>query len=227
MPTLSLEEAIKHLHEIRVQSGEEAYRKAVKDFAVTLIGTPNSEIFLSGFLAAAAEEGADWLDIEELQKEAAERQPKTPNMAELIRQMVPSIRTQAQYDLYMTAFQGLSMLMEAYYSHRDADAAKIREGLNQILDRAARVADVTEKAAEIPLEQQSAGMRDFTQPPAQYTEVEDQRRLLAELESQTTPTDLNTWYQSERPRFDKVVTPKYRNELFDAIRAKKSSLETN
>jgi hypothetical protein len=58
----------------------------------------------------------------------------------------------------------------------------------------------------------------------QFTEEDDQRCLLTELASITTVQALNTWYLGERSRIDKVVSKRYRDELFDAIREKKASL---
>lgn len=220
---LKLEQVLAHLHTVRAQQGEAAYRGAIGEFVITLLNTPNSEIFLSGFLAAAAESGADWLDLEELRKEAVRRkaQPKTPNMAELIRQMVPSIRTQGQYDLYMQAFEALSLTMDNYYSGRDATVS--RATLDKCLDMATQVTDLIEKAEQIPEEERQDAVQGFVQTPRQFTEEEDQRRLLVELASVTTPQALNTWYLGERARIDKVVSKKYRDELFDAIREKKAS----
>lgn len=222
--TMNIDQALSRLRAVREMQGEEAWRQAIKGLVIELIGTPNSEMFLAGLLAAAAEEGADWLDLEELRKEAEQRraQPKTPNMAELIRQMVPSIRTQGQYDLYMQAFEALSITMDGYFAGRDATMS--RDTLNKCLDMASRVRDVLEKAEEIPEEERGPDVASFVQTPKQFTEEDDQRSLLAELQSLTTIAALNIWYLGERPRIDRVVSKKYRDELFDAIRAKKTSL---
>lgn len=221
---LKLEDVVARLNQVKEHQGEEAYRSAVKEFVITLLGMPNAEIFLAGFLSSAAEDGADWLDLEELRKESERRkaQPQMPNMAELIRQMVPSIRTQGQYDLYMQAFEALSITMDNYFSNRDATVSL--ETLNKCLAMAPRVADLVEKAEQIPEEERQKDVQGFVQPPVQFTEEEDQRRLLTELASVTTTQALNTWYLGERSRIDKVVSKKYRDELFDAIRAKKAAL---
>jgi hypothetical protein len=222
MPSVDVEQLVTHLYNVRKTQGEEAYRASVKEFVKTLMKDPNGGIFLENFVKNLA---ADWLNLDELRQEMASEKPKMPDIRQLIQQLVPSIRTQGQYDLYMQAFSALSLTMDAYYSHRDATVS--RDTLNRCLDMAGRVARLVDQAEEIPEEERGKETNDFLKTPAQFSEADEHQRLLDELGHITTLEGLNRWYGTERSRIERIVTAQYRNPLFDAIRAKKAQLTDN
>jgi hypothetical protein len=99
-----------------------------------------------------------------------------------------------------------------------------KKALEMAFEAARGATTATLQLEDVPEAASSEAAKAFKETPAQFTELEDQRRLLAELEALTDLSDLNTWYADTKARRDRIVTQKLRNELLDAIRAKKHNL---
>lgn len=146
------------------------------------------------------------------------------DMLSLIRMHVPHLQTQAQLDLYMTAFNAFTLTFDSLISGDQEQAKTSRQVLDQSLELIPKLNDAAERVAEIPSAEQSAEASKLVSPPKLFTEADEQARLLVELDKLESSGALNNWYQSERGRIDGVVSKQLRDQLFDAIRAKQSRL---
>jgi hypothetical protein len=209
------DEILKQLETIRREQGEEAYLTTRTSLARLLLGTASGEAFLK--------ETFPDLDLEPLRKERAER-PQALDFISLIRAHVPTLKTQAQFDLFMAAFNALTATLTSYFAGGFETGDKTREVLTQTLDAAKQIHGIEDLLSEIPEDQRSPKANVFTDAPKQFSEIEEQRRLLAELDAIRSPAALKAWYANERQRIDGVVTKPYRDVLFDAIREKQDSL---
>lgn len=215
---VSRDEFLKNLETIREQQGEEAYLRARQNFAVMFVLSPGGEEWLRMTFPD--------LDLEVVKAEASKRTPPLSNeqMIGFLRTQVPNLKSQVEFDTFMAAFNALTLAMNSYFGGKLEDGDTARKALDQALTTARKIPEIASRVEELPEESRSKTASEFVTPPKAFTEVEDQRRLLAELEAIKTATELKTWYQANRGRLDGVVTTRYRNELFDAIRDKQSAL---
>lgn len=215
---MNLEEVLKNLEVVRSQQGQDAYEKARHSLALMLVLQPRGEDFLK--------QAFPDLDLgpirEQAQGQSAFQSTSQDQLMAFIRAYVPSLRTENQFALYMAAFQALNLAFEGYFAGRPEEGDRARQAITTSLDLATKLHDVEEQLREMPEEQRGPEAQGFVNTAKQFTEVEDQRRLLAELEALTTNKDLGDWYRDNRTRIDGVVTKRYRDELFDAIRTKQS-----
>lgn len=223
MPTMKMEEIIQHLEQIKATQGEEVYEATRRDLALRIILKPNGEEFVGKAFPD--------LDIEQLKqlakKEAERPAPTSPEemMSAMLRQSMPNLRSQAQYNLFMGCFEALRVTLNAYFGAELESAAKARQALDKALDVAKQIPQVTERLDQIPPEQRSDQINEHLNPPRQYHEYDEQRRLLAELAAVPSLEQLGIWYNENKPRMDEVVSQGLRNELFDAIRNRRKELE--
>jgi hypothetical protein len=220
----AIEQMLTQLSTIKERYGETAYQKAANQAAKLLIRQ-------GGEMEKVAREVLkDIVDFEALDKEPA--LPKTGGlppdqmMVEALRQQMPGIQTQAQFNLFMTAFDALRLFLNSTFLNQKEAADKAREALNQALDAASKVTELSEKLSEVPEAATSKAAEDYKQPPLQFQEYDVQKGLLTELIMITTSEQFEQWYIANRGRIDQVVSAHYRNPLFDAIRAKKASFTT-
>ena len=216
---VSREELLKQLEILKAEHGEEAYLQAKQSLINILILQPEGEKYLK---AAFPD-----LDVEAAKKsaqETASRPFQTEDLLGMIRTYLPNLKTEGQMQLFMTAFDTFVLTLNSYYAGDLETAGKAREALNKVLDVAELMPELQNKVQEVPAEQRSEAASNLVNPPRAFHEIEDQRRLLAELEGLKDRGSLNEWYRTQRSRIDRVVTPAYRNELFDAIRAKQDQL---
>jgi len=223
MPTMKMEEILQHLEQIKATQGKEVYEATRRDLALRIILKPNGEEFVGKAFPD--------LDIEQLKqlakKEAERPAPTSPEemMSAMLRQSMPNLRSQAQYNLFMACFEALRVTLNAYFGAELESAAKARQVLDKALDTAAQITQVSERLKDIPPEQRSDQANEFMEPPRQFHELDDQRRLLAELAALPTLEKLGVWYNENRPVMDNIVSQQLRNELFDAIRKRRKELE--
>jgi len=216
----SRDEILKNLETLRAQQGEEAYRQARDSLALMLVGQPRGEEFLKDAFPD--------LDIEGLREmarqAAAEKTAQAPvnDMLALIRTHVPHLQTEAQLDIFMTAFNAFTLTFDSYFANNPEAALKARATVNQALDLAQQAGTVAQQVAEMPAEDRSSEAQKFVETPRLFTEADEKVRLLAELGTLTSKNELNNWYRNERKRIDGVVSKTLRDELFDAIRIKHS-----
>lgn len=145
-------------------------------------------------------------------------------LVEAVRYSMPGMKSQAQFDAFVTAFDALRCLCDAIFVG-DTGAEKTADSnLAKAIGVIRSVTDVTRKLEEVPEAATSAAAEEFKRAPRQFSEVEVQARLLKELASIGDIPALDAWYTDTKADRDGVITPKLRNELYDAIRARKGVL---
>jgi hypothetical protein len=211
------EEIVRNLEALRQEQGEEAYVMARMNLAKMLIFQPQGETFLK---AAFPD-----LNLDEVREAARQGQPVSPNdLLGLIRTYVPHLTTKMHYAAFMASFEALTRTLDSYFAGDLEKGDQFRDALFKAVDASKNVHDLVEKVREIPAEQRSNQSAAFVEPPREFTEIDEQRRLLAELGAITSQEILSKWYKEQRTRIDSVVTKKYRDELFDEIRSKQQEL---
>ncbi len=226
-----LSSLLEQLNRIREENGEEAYQQARRAFAKEFVkqGPKGSEFIRKLFPDLAYET----IDAEVVAEQQAPLPPKASPadmgtsdrlFIEAMRLSMPGLRTQAQFDAFMAAFDALRSTANGIF---EGDAQAITDGkeaLSKALDTLGKVTEVSEKLREVPEAATSKASEAFKKPPAQFEEQPVQTELLAELGQLRDLAELTEWYQRRRPDIDRVVTPAARNVLFDAIRERKSAL---
>jgi hypothetical protein len=220
--TMNIETLLQQLEKIRENHGDEAYEQARRGFAKSLILKPNGDEFIKRAFPD--------LDLDALRKEAeaeqqavAQASPEEQMLA-MIRQQVPNIKSQAQFNMFMGCFDALRATLNHYFGRNPDGAQRAREALNKALDMAAKMPELEDQVAEMPAEMRSEAARSFTEPPKEFHEHDKQRALLIKVAGFTDLGELDGWYTEHRQEIDEVVDQRLRNELFDAIRAKRREL---
>jgi len=231
---LTVEQIAEHLRKIRSEQGEETYRLALRGFTKNLLLQGKAGSFIQDLLQKLE----DNLDLEELkaeaekmrqQQEEVEEVTKTATggrdpsqvMVEMMRQQIPNLKTQAQFDHVMKLFEGLHFYLNAAFGQNEAVLKKSREALNKGLDLAVQLGVMAEQAAESP---EIPTNPDFVNTPKEFTEIQTQQQLLKEVAALDSAERLNQWYLEQKSAMDGIVSTKLRNELFDAIRQRKKDL---
>jgi hypothetical protein len=148
-------------------------------------------------------------------------------MLQMLRAQVPNLKTQAQFNVFMACFDALRGTVNGYFGGEMASAEMARDALNQALDLAKGLSEMATKLDEVPDEVKSETAKEFDTPAKELHEYDEARALMTELESQGDAASLQRWYDSNRQRLDRIVSQGLRNELFDAIRAKRNTLGAN
>lgn len=169
----------------------------------------------------------EWLDWAALEQSVADGAiPDNPEMmmAELLRRQMPGIKSQAQYDAVTGSLDASRLVLNAILEGSASREADARRALDLAFDAVRAATAATIQLEEVPEAATSEASKAFKEPPAQYTEAEEHRLLVAELGAIEDADGLNGWYSYTKERRDKIVTQSLRNSLLDAIRAKKNSL---
>lgn len=212
---IPMTDLVSHFDKIRSEQGEEAYQKARKNFAMGMILKPRGDEFLKSAFPD--------MDIEALRVEAEKSQQdqaRNPQemMLDAMRQQIPNLKTQAQFNLFMKSFDALRHTLNAAFGLDKEGYEKGKEALNMVLNAALQISEVVQKLQETPEAATSKAAEEFKQPPREFQEYDVQKGLLIELEALTSAEGLQRWYDSNRARIDCVVSASLRNELFDTIR---------
>jgi hypothetical protein len=142
----------------------------------------------------------------------------------VIKQQMPALKSQAQFNAFMASFEALRGLMNAIFAQNAEGENQMREALETSFDAARKITEVTVKLEEVPEAATSKDAEEFKKPPTQFGEYDIQRQLLSELGTLHTSDGLMDWYWKKRKQIDEVVSPTLRNPLLDAIRARKNEL---
>lgn len=212
----AVEEMMGNLKRIRELYGEEKFQYAAKQAARILMahGPEMRE------QVKKALEGL--VDLDSVEKDPPPPFPPGQDLVvEAIKSAFPSVTTQAQFDVVVTALEATKTTLNAIFLRDKAKAADGRKAIEQALEAAERVTDITSKLGQVPEAATSKEAEAFKKPPAQFHEQEILSELLAQLTEIKNKDELNAWYHSNRARIDEVVTQKNRNLLLDAIRGKK------
>jgi len=231
-----IQEKIKEFQRIREVEGEEAFQKAVNDYAKDVLENQGPgavqgmmETFFSEFQTKQAEYE------EKAKKNAAQTDsrptgtPPIPPMDEgflkAVQQSMPALKSQAQFNVFMSAFEALRGVMQSIFVGNLAAAERFKEVLSQSFEAAEKATELTEKLQEVPEAATSKLSQEYKEPPRQFTEYDAQRQLMTELEAIQSLQELTSWWNQNRRRIDEVRSPMLRNPLIDAVRSKKSTLE--
>lgn len=144
---------------------------------------------------------------------------------EAIKASVPNLKTQAQFNSFMAAFDALRMTLNCTFGGDGAGAEKGKDALLQALDVAEKITSICDRLREVPDASTSPEAAQFTAPPKEFHEHDVQKRLLLELERVRDYDEMCDWYERSKPRRDAVVSPLLRNVLMDAIRDKRTLLK--
>jgi len=216
---LTLEQTLSALNKIREESGEEPYMMARDRVVRSMLSTPQGE--------EIARKTFPELDLEKFKLTPDPQGPAAATMAEALRNKMPNIKTEGQFQLFMTAFEALVLTLDSYFSGNTAVAIQSRDALDRVLDTAKQLKNVMTQVEQIPAEERSAEAaklvdeRDYS---AHGEEAAIYSTLMADLTFINTKDGLDSWYRASRPQMDKVTSQKLRNSLFDAIRNKKNNL---
>ena len=212
---------VSHFEKIRSEQGEEAYEKARRNFALGMVLKPRGDEFVKTAFPD--------LDIEALKAEAQKSVPLPPPgavnpqeaMLQAMRQQIPNLKTQVQFNLFMKAFDALRHTLNSAFGLDKEGYEKGKQVLDLALGSALKMSEVVQKLQDMPEAATSKAAEEFKQPPREFLEYDVQKALLTELERLGSGEELQRWYDSNRARIDCVVSATIRNELFDAIREAK------
>jgi hypothetical protein len=232
---------INRLNPIREKFGEEAFRKAAEQAAAEILrmaGTENPE--LVGVVKEALKDVVNFDELDSPQA-AVPPQPVPPQpvppqpvppspqvsgmnqlMFQQLRQQMPGLQTQAQFEAFMLTFDALRAYMNHTFLGQKELAATSRDAVLRGLDLAADVTVLVSKLEEVPESATSSEAEKYKAPPKEFGETDLFQQFMADLDAMKTREELLRWYSVNRAKIDSIVDVKLRNELFDGIRAKQS-----
>lgn len=225
------EKLVRQLKEIREKHGEAAYKDTCRDIARKFLGVPQGEAILKRFFPE--------IDVEEAKAGAVET-PDTPPMPsfgsmpggdemmlQMLRAQIPNLTTQGQFNVFMACFDGLRATLNAYFGGQTVAGETARDALNKALDMAKQLTEMAQQLDEIPDGIKSEVAKEVNRPAKELHEYDEARGLITELEQIGDAKILQEWYDTNRARLDRIVSQKLRDEVFDAIRAKRTALGAN
>jgi len=144
-----------------------------------------------------------------------------------LQQQLPALKSQAQFTAFQAAFEAFRGVMNAIFEGSPLAEKEALDALGKAFDVAKKATELTNKLSEVPEAATSKESEEFKQPPAEFGEYDEQRKLMTELAHIETLKNLTDWYHTNRARIDRVRSPSLRNPLLDAIRERKVVFEQN
>lgn len=219
---------VNHLHNIKEKLGEDAWKAEIRRLAKDAFKLGGKhEIFWRGIV-----KDFEWLDVEALVAEAkAEPAGPPPDPTRLIvdamRSTMPALRTQAQFNAFMASFDALRLLMNYVFEGNAEKVMESKRALEMSIDAAAKVTQISEQLRDVPEAATSHAAEEFKNPPAEFHEYDLQKQLMSELEAITGHARLVQWYETTvKSQESRIKSQTLRNALFDAIRTKKTLLQS-
>lgn len=213
------------LSQIREKYGEEKFQYAAKQSARMLIAQgPEMREAVRDALKGIVD--VDALDNEPPPVYPTGNLPDEQVMMQAIRQAMPGVQTQAQFNVVLAAFDAVKVTLNAIFLGDKARAEKGREAIQQAIETAEKVTDLSSKLGHVPEAATSKAAEEFKNPPAQFTEYDTYKGLIGELEVLASGSELSQWYTTNRARIDRVISQSLRNQLFDSIRQKQTTLSS-
>jgi hypothetical protein len=211
-----------HLQTFLELHGEEAWRGEVQRLALAALRTRSEQH--ESFWRDLTKD-YEWLDWNQLKAQIEAEVPSaSPDrlIAEVFKSQMPGIKSQAQYDAAVGALEAaklvINTIVDPFGSEQDA-----RRVLDVAFDAVRKATELTLKLEDSPEGAMSTAAQQFKNEPAQFVEANIHRDLMLDLLRLKDLAELNAWYASTKPYRDKIVTQSLRNELLDAIRAKRNS----
>lgn len=226
---VGMAQMVETLKKIREEQGEEAFQNAAKAVARQVILKPNGAQYIQKVLEPLIPD----LNLDDLRTQAEAKQQAAPQgdpqqaLIQALGSQIPNLKTQAQFNVFIAAFDAFRLCMDAAFSGDKAALAKGKETLERSFDAAEQSRDIAEKLKDVPEAAESDEAKEHKDPPKQFKEYDVQKQLMLELTVIQTPDELSEWYEKKKSEMDQVVSATLRNELFDAIRNKKHALQAN
>jgi len=211
-----------YLQDFLKQNGEQAWQTEVQRLAVAALRTGSSkhETFWRELTS-----GYDWLDWEQIKEQA---QPIAPDpdrlIAEAFKSQMPGVKSQAQYDAAVGVLESARLIINALLSQDLRREKEARNVLERSLDAVRQATELTVKLEDSPEAATSETAQQFKDTPMQFEETEIHAQLKQELLLVGSFATLSEWYGATKDRRDRIVTQSMRNDLIDAIRAKRTVL---
>ncbi len=196
---------------IRTEQGEAACLEARKTFVLRQLRRPGAE--------EALREWFPDLDIDALKNQVPQA-----SVLDALQGMMPGVKTEAQARLAVACFESLKAYLEANFNRDMVGIHMTKDTLDKALGLVANLLYIEDGVQEIPEEQRSSTAQSFISGPGEQ-EQEVLQSLLEQISGISTTQELQEWYKSTATAREKVVALDLRNQLFDAIRAKRRSLE--
>lgn len=212
------EDLLGQLHKIKQEHGADAYASACRDVARTMVAQGGqAEEF-------AREAFAEYLGDEPSASEGPVGAVGNEAVMGALKMGLPHLRSQAQFNAFMAAFDALKVTCDAIFAGDPAAVLRGRTALDKALEVAGQVTEVTNKLDEVPEAAESKLADEFRPASVNPGEYDVQKQLMGELEQIDSLEGLNEWYQSTADLRNKIVSASLRNVLFDAIRSRKAKL---
>jgi len=219
-----------HLEHLRTTLPEDQYRNEVLRLAKSAIRTGKShEEFWHGLIG-----DYEWVDWEALVAEAhgepvstgssGPSQSMQDQMLEAMKQKLPGMKTQAQLNAFMGAFEALQLTLNAVF---EGDASQVEIGkkaIDMALQVAVQATEISRQLEEMPEAVEGDAGDEFKAPASDTVEYDTQRELLSELAVIKRADTLSSWYEETTTRRNRIKSTGLRNHLLDAIRKKKLEL---
>lgn len=203
---------VKYLNDIKATQGEQAWRNEIRSLAKHgLKAGGNNERFWRTVI-----KDFDWIDADALLRE-----PDDYIESEVRKRKLPENASQAQCDAFLACVDALLIVAGSINNADPENEAIGRRLLDRSIEGFREATKITKTLQETPEAATSPAAEVFKHPPAERDEHQIQRELLGEIEAITDPDRLANWYDESKSRFKGVKTQKLRNEIFDAIRAKR------
>ena len=211
-----------YLQQFLVNNGEEAWKGEVQRLAVSALrtGSEKHEEFWRDLTKEYT-----WLDWGQLEQQV---QPDAPSpdrlIAEALKSQMPGIKSQAQYDAVVGALEATKLVINALLTGNRPGRQEARAALETAFEAVEKATELTDQLLDSPEAATSDAARQFKETPAQYQEADLCAELLQELPLLNDIDDLSRWYAATKARRDKITTQSLRNEMMDAIRARRNGL---
>lgn len=134
-----------------------------------------------------------------------------------LKEALPEIKTQGQYDAAALALKALLGTLAATFKGDATQAAALTKGLLMALE-GAKLA--TSLAAKVEGSPEAVTTTAHTSEPKEFLEEGVFAKLMGEMNNLSDSEALKAWYQMAKPEADRLVSSKLRNAFYDAFRAK-------
>lgn len=215
-----------HLQSFLTQHGEESWKAEIQRLALAALRSGSEKAAAFWKALTKDYEWLDWAHLE-AQAQATSLPPSTERLiAETLKSQMPGIRSQAQYDAIVSAMEALQVAINGILEGNEGKELDGKKALDLAFDTIVKATELTLKLEDVPEAASSAASQSFKETPAQFQEVDLEAALLQELKLIRSVEELRSWYESKttKERRDKIVTQTLRNELLDAVRAKRKAL---
>lgn len=157
------------------------------------------------------------------------------SLVEHLKAHVPNLKTEAQFDMALAAFELLQVIVSKSCDPLEALAyqegingppvANLRGRLQKLLETLGKTNEMAEKIQEIPPEERSKTQKAYVSPPFTFLESDVAAELVAALSKMSTEEDIKQWYAANKAVIDSLKV-NARNKVFDAIRARNIELKS-